>query len=136
RARSRGAGLFESIGLGREGASGNETAQHIQEMKGLLALGLGAWLFVSLASYEHPVDSAEGGNWGGQAGAYVADWAFSVLGWSAYSLALLALAWGAVLVARKRISLPWVRVVGSACFLIASAFLFQLAAGGRGITLP
>ncbi len=136
RARSRGAGLFERLGLGREGAVQSETAQHIQEMKGLLALGLGLWLLVSLISYEHPVEAAEGGNWGGQAGSYVAGWAFSFLGWSAYSLALLALAWGVVLVARKAISLPWVRVLGSACFLSASAFLFQLAADGRGLDLP
>jgi hypothetical protein len=137
RARSRGPSLFERIGFGRErdGAE-SETAQHIQEMKGLLAIGLGLWLFVSLISFEHPVEAAEGGNWGGQAGNYVAGWAFAFLGWSSYSLGVLAVAWVAVLVAQKRISLPWVRVLGSACFLIASAFLFQLAAGGRGLDLP
>ena len=71
-ARARGPGLFERIGLGRERGGGeNETAQHIQEMKGLLALGLGLWLLVSLISFEHPVEAAEGGNWGGQAGNYV-----------------------------------------------------------------
>ncbi|NOT32432.1 MAG: DNA translocase FtsK [Planctomycetes bacterium] len=137
RARSLGAGLFERLGLARERTGGlSETVQHIQEMKGLLAFGLGLWLLVSLISFEHPIAAAEGGNWGGQAGNYLAGWAFAFLGWSAYSLALLALAWGAVLVAQKRISMPWVRVVGSSCFLIASAFLFQLAAGDRGQDLP
>jgi S-DNA-T family DNA segregation ATPase FtsK/SpoIIIE len=133
RGRAEGGGLFARLGRRAEGA---ETAEHIQEMKGLLVFGLGLWLLVSLVSYERPVEAAEGGNWGGQAGGYVAGWAFSFLGWSAYSLAALALAWGAVLVAQKRVSLPWLRVLGSACFLIASAFLFQLAADGRGRDLP
>jgi len=136
RARSRGASLFERLGAARDAGGPNETAQHIQEMKGLLVIGLALWLLVALVSFEHPIEEADGGNWGGQAGAYVAAFAFSFLGWSAYSLAILALAWGAVLVARKRISLPWVRVLGSACFLIASAFLFQLAAGDHARDLP
>ncbi|MSR63555.1 MAG: DNA translocase FtsK [Planctomycetes bacterium] len=130
RDRSRGPGLFERMGLsGDKDRGANETAQHLQEIKGLVLIGFALWLFVSLVSFDVPTDATEVGNWGGQAGAYVADWFLTALGWSSYSLALLALAWGAVLVAQKRITLPLVRVLGSACFLIASAFLFELAVG-------
>ncbi len=137
RGRSRGAGLFERLALG-DGAEGaaSETSQRIREMLGLLSIGLSLWLLLSLTSFERPRAGAEGGNWGGQAGAYVAAWAFAGFGWSAYSLVLLAATWGSVLVARKGISMPLVRVLGSACFLISSAFLFQLAAGDRGHDLP
>jgi S-DNA-T family DNA segregation ATPase FtsK/SpoIIIE len=137
RPRSSARGLFAGLGLG-EGASDSdgETSQRIQEIKGLLFVGLALWLLLSLLSFEHPVAETEGGNWGGQAGAYLAAWAFAGCGWSAYFLALLALAWGAVLVTRKSITLPFIRVLGSACFLLSSAFLFQLAAGDRGLDLP
>jgi len=137
RARTRKKGIFQRLGLVREPSSvDSETAEHIQEIKGLFIIGMSLWLFVALVSYAHPVGAVEGGNWGGQAGAYIADWAFRGLGWSAYALAFLGLAWGLVLVARKTVSLPLVRVLGSACFLLGSAFLFQLAAGDRGHELP
>jgi S-DNA-T family DNA segregation ATPase FtsK/SpoIIIE len=137
RARGKGTGFFESLVFWRESpVQESETALRIQEMKGLLSIGLALWLLVSLISFEHPIESADGGNWGGQAGAYVANWIFAAVGWSAYSVALLALAWGAVLVTRKHISLPFLRGLGSACFLLSSAFLFQLAAGDRGQDLP
>jgi hypothetical protein len=72
-----------------------------------------------------------------QAGWYLASWVFLLLGWSGYLLALLGLAWGGVLVTRRRIAWPLLRVLGSACFLISAAFLFQLALGGtHGRDLP
>ena len=106
RARARGAGLFERLGLGREtpGLAG-EASQRIREMLGLLSIGLALWLCLALISYEGPDG---GGNWGGQAGSYVAAWAFAGLGWSAFSVVVLACTWGAVLVARKSISMPLV----------------------------
>jgi S-DNA-T family DNA segregation ATPase FtsK/SpoIIIE len=134
RARTRGAGLFERLAFGREPAGpASETAQRIREIVGLSWIGLALWLCLSLFSFEHPPGS---GNWGGHAGAYFAAWAFAGLGWSAYAMVVLACTWGAVLVVRKRVSMPLVRLLGSACFLISSAFLFQLAAGDRGQDLP
>jgi S-DNA-T family DNA segregation ATPase FtsK/SpoIIIE len=134
RTRSRGGGLFERLALGRDGAGlAGEALQRIREMVGLLTIGLALWLCLALVSY----DGQTGGrNWGGQAGSYVAAWSFTGLGWSSFAVVVLACTWGAVLVTRKSISMPLVRVLGSACFLIASAFLFQLAAGDRGQDLP
>ncbi len=129
-ARTSGrATLLERLGLvqGPRGrAPERETSQRIQEIKGLVCLGLSLWLLVSLWSYEGAL-GAQGRNWGGQAGWFLGSWVFRALGWSGYLLGCLGLAWGGVLVTRKRIALPIVRVLGSACFLLCSAFLFQLA---------
>jgi len=139
--RSGARSLLERLGWSRAGSGypseGGETAKHIQEIKGLLFLGLSLWLLVSLLSFEHDFESFEGRNWGGQAGWYLASWVFLALGWSGYLLACLGLAWGGVLVARKRIAWPLVRVLGGACFLLSAAFLFQLAVGdSHGQDLP
>jgi S-DNA-T family DNA segregation ATPase FtsK/SpoIIIE len=129
-------GFFESLAFWREApARESETAQRLQEMKGLALVGFSLWLLAALVSFDSRAGENQG-NWGGQAGAYLARWVYAGLGWSAFALALLALAWGAVLVTRKRISMPFLRGLGSACFLLSSAFLFQLAAGDRGSELP
>ena len=132
--------LFWRSGSARErsgkGVLEGETSQHIQEIKGLLCIGVALWLFVALLSYDRS-GSLGGKNWGGQAGWTLASWGFRGLGWSGYILALLGLAWGGVLVARKSIAWPLVRLVGSACFLLCSALLFQLALGDtHGQDLP
>ena len=110
-----------------------ETTEHFQEIKGLALLGLAIWLFLSLISYGPPADATvvtqEGWNWGGQAGRYLAGWVFTACGWSAYFLVFLAMAWGVVLVARKRVGWPLVRVFGGALFLISTGFLFELGFG-------
>ncbi len=122
---------------GGESEEGRETSQRIREIQGLLGIGLALWLLVSLLSYEESFGSLEGKNWGGQAGWYLASWVYRALGLSGYLLALLGIAWGAVLVARKRIAWPLLRLVGSACFLLCSALLFQLALEGtHGQDLP
>jgi len=139
RAKAReGPTLFERMGLGEgEGSADVETSHRIQEIKGFLFSGLSLWLLVSLMSYRRSFESPDGPNWGGQAGWYLASWLFSGLGWSAYFLALLGVAWGLVLITRKHIALPLVRLIGSACFLLSSAFLFQLAVGdSHGRDLP
>ena len=139
RAKAReGPTLFERFGLGDgERSSDAETSHRIQEIKGFLFSGLSLWLLVSLMSYRRTLEAPDGPNWGGQAGWYLASWLFSALGWSAYFLALLGVAWGLVLITRKRIALPLVRLLGSACFLLSSAFLFHLAVGdSRGADLP
>src|SRR5262249_48778822 len=137
RSRSGGPTLFERLGRGDERDRGGETSQRIREILGLLFVGLSLWLVVALASYEWTFDNSAIRNWGGQAGWYLASWVFALFGWSSYLLAALALAWGCVLVTRKGIALPVVRLVGGACFLLSTAFLFQLAFGdSHGQHLP
>ncbi len=117
-----------------------ETAQHLQEIKGLVLLGFSLWLGISLASYYMPPDvpAAAGRNWGGQAGFFLATWVFLAMGWSGYLLVFLGLAWGAVLVGRKHVAWPTLRVFGGLCFLASTAFMFQLGFGERhmGNQLP
>ena len=122
-------------------------SEHFQEIKGLLLVGLAVWLFLSLLSFQPAsgeladlsggAQNPESWNWGGQAGRYLASWVFTAIGWAGYFLVFLGIAWGVVLVARKHISWPIVRVFGGALFVISSAFLFQLAFGDRhGLDLP
>ena len=105
-----------------------ETSNHLQEIKGLLLIGAALWLGVALASYHTPYGLA-GKNWGGQAGWYLASWVYVGLGWSGYLLVFLALTWGGVLVARKHVGWPMLRVFGGLCFLLSAAFLAELALG-------
>ena len=44
-------------------------------------------------------------------------------------LALLGIAWGCVICARKEVSFASLRVVGGLCFALSSAFMLQLAFG-------
>ena len=127
---------------GEEEEDDDEASVHLQEIKGIVLIGFSIWLLASLASYA-PVNlgteeaGTDGRNWGGQAGWYLASWAYTAVGWSGYALVFLGLSWGAVLVARKRMSWPLVRVFGGALFLLSSAFLFELGFGDDyGFDLP
>ncbi len=121
-----------------------DASEHFQEIKGLALIGMAMWLFLSLMSYQPTIgvlpaagEHPESWNWGGQAGRYLASWVFTAIGWAGYFLVFLAMAWGVVLVARKHISWPLVRVFGGALFLVSSAFLVQLAFGDSyGLDLP
>ena len=127
---------FAGSFLRGEGAD-ERTANHIQEIKGLLLVGWTLWLLVSLLSYPSDPGAAGHTNWGGQAGWYLADWAYVAIGWSAYFLVFLGFTWGAVLVAQREIGRPLLRAFGGVSFLFASAFLFQLGFGeDHGFDLP
>ena len=116
-----------------------ETAEHFQEIKGIVLFGFSLWLGVSLVSYytPHDVAAAAGKNWGGAAGHFLATWVFLAMGWSGYLLVFLGMAWGGILVARKVVVWPTLRIFGGLCFLAATAFMFQLGFGGAtGNELP
>ena len=129
--------VFAGFVLGREVEE--ETAEHFQEIKGLVLFGIALWLGISLASYYAPPDvlAAEGRNWGGQAGYFLATWIFMAMGWSGYLLVFLGIAWSCILVTRKHVVWPTLRVFGALCFLASTAFLFQLGFGElQGNELP
>ena len=126
---------------GRKKAAQEEQVEHFQEIKGMLLLGFALWLFVSMVSFYTPMSdaAAEGRNWGGQAGFYLAEQVFKILGWSGYMLCFLATAWGMVIITRKEMTFPVLRVFGGVCFLVASAYLFELGFGdsiGASNTTP
>lgn len=125
----------------RSKAAAPEASEHLQEIKGLLLLGFALWIFVSMVSFYAPISdaAAEGRNWGGQAGFYLAEQVFKILGWSGYMVAFLAGAWGLVITTRKELSFPVMRVFGGLCFLFSSAYLFELGFGesyGPSSTTP
>ncbi len=105
-----------------------ETTTHLQEIKGILCIGAAIWLWISLASYRYPY-GATGRNWGGQAGFYLAEQVYIAIGWSGHLLVFLGASWGVVLVARKRVGLPFLRIVGGVLFLATTALLAELAFG-------
>ncbi|MCC7014515.1 MAG: DNA translocase FtsK 4TM domain-containing protein [Planctomycetes bacterium] len=113
------------------------SAAHIQEIKGLLLIGLSLWLFVAMASYYAPPDDpqAVGRNWGGRVGYYYAMGAFAAAGNAGYFLCVIGLAWGVVLVARKEMKLPALRLLSALCFVLAIAFVVQLAVDPHGEVL-
>jgi len=113
----------------RSGRAG-EAASHLQEIKGLVLIGGSLWLFLSLLSYRRPY-GVEGLNWGGQAGFYLADLVFVGIGWSGYLVVFLGLTWGLVIVARKRLGLPALRLLGGVFFLASAALLLELGLGER-----
>ena len=108
-----------------------DTSTHLREIAGIVLIGLASWLLLSMVSYA-PGDG--GGRWGGQAGWYLAENVFIAIGWSGFLLIFLGLAWGTVLVARKEVAFPTLRIAGGLAFLLSSAFLFELAAGGGGLS--
>jgi S-DNA-T family DNA segregation ATPase FtsK/SpoIIIE len=103
----------------------------LQEVLGLLLIGLSLWLGLSLFSFFQPYDDPWAGdkNWGGQVGFYLASWVLSLIGWAGYMLCLLGFSWGAVAVSGRPVAFPLLRVIGGVFFLFSSAFLLQLALG-------
>jgi len=106
------------------------TTARVRELTGLAFIGFGNWLPLSMGTFYTPYDAAPGGaNKGGRLGFYLANWAFRGIGLSGYLLALLGIAWGAIIVARKKVDLPAIRVLGAGCFVVSFAFVLDLASG-------
>ncbi len=103
----------------------------MQEVKGLGFLALSVWLLVSLFTYWTP--PGEGGvagrNLGGDAGFYLANSLLTAFGWAGYLAAVLLGSWGCVIVARRKVSWPFVRVIGAFFLVAVLALILQLAVG-------
>lgn len=101
------------------------------QASGVLLMGLGVFLIISLASYstqDYPNSSRpleEGANWGGRIGAYVSYGAFMGIGYAAYIMPLLALLWGWN---RLRCQSP-LGMVYRSLGLLGMALLFSIGAG-------
>ena len=109
------------------------TTARFQEIKGLCLIAGALWLFLAMISFYSPIDDlqAEGRNWGGQAGFWLANGALMFVGLAAYLGVLLAAAWGVVIVARKQVTFPAMRLFGALAFVGSVAFMLQLGLGPR-----
>ena len=107
------------------------TRVRFQEIKGLCLIAGALWLFLAMVSFYTPIGdvNAEGRNWAGEVGFWLANGALMFVGLSAYVAVLLAAAWGIVIVARKQISFPALRLFGALCFVFSVAFMLQLGLG-------
>jgi len=103
----------------------------LQEIKGLFFVALSLWLIVSMVSYHTPPQDAgaAGHNWGGQAGFFLANGAFLIAGWAGYLIGVLGFAWGVVILARRSVAWPALRLLGALCLVASVAFMLQLAFG-------
>ncbi len=121
----------EQLALERDERESESSRPHVQEIKGLLLMGVSIWLAIAMASYYRPIDDpgAEGRNWGGLVGFYLANMAFMATGAAGLLFSVLGFAWGLVLVARKEVKLPALRLLAGLCFVLAISFLVQLAVG-------
>ncbi len=102
-----------------------------QEIKGLLLIAFSVWMFIALISYRRRYDDAGsvGLNWGGKVGFYLAGVALYATGLASLLFTWLGGVWGAILVARKRMPSPLVRIVGGVSFVFSLAFLLQMSFG-------
>jgi len=105
-----------------------ETRDRLQEIKGLFLIGFSLWFFVAMVSYWQPLGGlgTEGYNWAGGVGFYLADSVFKFTGWASYVIPLLGVAWGVVLVTRKVVAFPALRLFGGAAFLFATSLALSL----------
>jgi len=125
RGGSRWSALTSSFLLGEP--LDEETAARVRELAGLVMIGLSLWLLLSLASFYMPYGAAGAGhNLGGRVGFFLAKWALTFLGHSAYLLAVLGISWGFIVVARKQVDLPMIRVLGALVFVLSFAFILDL----------
>lgn len=107
------------------------TLARFQEIKGLCLIAGAIWLFLALISFYSPIDDVQavGRNWGGQIGFWLANGALLFVGLAAYLGVFLAFAWGVIIVARKKVTFPAMRLFGALSFVLAVAFLLQLGMG-------
>ncbi len=107
------------------------TASRVRELFGLAMIGAGLWLFLSLWTFHTPPHEprAAGKNLGGLLAHYLADGAFRTPGVAGYLLAVLGVCWGCIIVARKVVDLPALRVMGAAVFVFSFAFVLDLGFG-------
>ena len=108
----------------------DESSARVRELGGLLLLGLSLWLFVALATFYTPHASApDGKNLGGFLGFHFAKGVFVAVGLSGYLLAALGVVWGGIIVARKEVRMPLLRLMGVGCFVLSFAFILDLKSG-------
>jgi S-DNA-T family DNA segregation ATPase FtsK/SpoIIIE len=108
-----------------------EHSHRKQEIKGLLLIGLSLFLLVAMGTFYRPIDDplAEGHNLGGQVGFFMADAAFKAAGLGGVLLGLLGVAWGFVLLTRKQVAFPSLRIASALCFVLSAAFLVEMGLG-------
>jgi len=104
---------------------------HLREIKGLCLIGFALFTLLALVSFYAPYHDpgAKGWNWAGQVGWYLANGVLCGVGIAGYFGVLLCAAWGCVLVAARKVSLPLLRVFGGVLFLLSTAQLLQFAFG-------
>jgi S-DNA-T family DNA segregation ATPase FtsK/SpoIIIE len=109
----------------------DRTADRLREIKGLCLIGFSMFLLISMASFYAPYGDigARGHNWGGQAGFYVANGVYSMVGLAGFLAVLLGISWGCVMVGGREVSLASLRLFGGVLFVFTAAFLLQFAFG-------
>ncbi len=121
--------LVKSLFVADEDA---EPSQHAREVVGILMLFASLWLFFAMLSYWTPYDDpgAQGMNWGGRLGFYLAKAAHGIAGAAGLMFAFLSFCWAVVLIARKSVPKAPLRVVSAIAFTISLGFLLHMGFSG------
>jgi S-DNA-T family DNA segregation ATPase FtsK/SpoIIIE len=105
----------------------DDSSARVRELGGLVLVCVSLWLTLSMATFSQPIEAAPpGSNLGGALGHYLANGALSAVGLAGYLLAVLGIIWGSVIVARKEIRMPILRLVGVVFFVLGFAFILDL----------
>ncbi|MFO1008747.1 MAG: DNA translocase FtsK 4TM domain-containing protein [Planctomycetota bacterium] len=106
-------------------------AGHLREIKGLCLVGFALFTLVAMTTFYTPYHDvgAQGWNWAGQVGWYIANGVFCAIGLAGYLGIVLTLLWGCVLVSARAVSLPILRTFGGILFLLSTAQFLQFCFG-------
>jgi S-DNA-T family DNA segregation ATPase FtsK/SpoIIIE len=108
----------------------DDSSERVRELGGLVLIGMSLWLLLSMATFSTPREAAApGSNLGGTLGHYLANLALISVGLAGYLLAALGVLWGSVIVARKEVRMPILRLVGVVFFVLGFAFVLDLKFG-------
>ncbi|MCC7259640.1 MAG: DNA translocase FtsK 4TM domain-containing protein [Alphaproteobacteria bacterium] len=106
--------------------------KRMTELAGIAMLAVAMFFALALASYNSSDPSfnraydGDIANWMGAPGAWLSDLLLQVLGLGSFVLALVPLAWGVNLIAKRRTAMLWLRVSLLALCLPATSALFAL----------
>src|SRR5688572_28112237 len=121
-------GWFRGGSDGHDRGADEERCAHVREMQALVLIGVSIWLLVAMGTYYRPVDDplASGRNLGGRIGFYLADLAFLATGLAGLLFGMLGLCWGCVILARRRVAFPSLRLFAAVLFVISFAYLVEM----------
>ncbi len=117
-------------------------ARRIVDVTGIMLFAAGAFMFLSLVSYDREDPSSGTAtsngiqNWMGQSGADTADLLLQAVGMGAMAFALVPMAWGISLLIRRSIAPIWLRFAAMIFSAVTGAAAFARVSSGEWMAQP
>lgn len=123
--RGRFGQLFAALLMGEP--LDEDASSRVRELGGIMLIAVSLWLILSMVTFWTPLAAGRSGtNLGGSLGHHFAFGVFTAVGLAGYVLAVLGVIWGGIIVGRKEVSLPFLRVFGVFVFVVSLAFVLDL----------